>query len=84
MLTETTESLSVSTEVTAIWRNPGQAGGGLTVVAAQLLLPVFVGFDLVHEHRAVFPAMPGQIALPIPVDVEPPHHPRAVYRVLQA
>src|SRR5260370_41605868 len=46
------------------------------VGAAQLLLPVPVGLDLVHEHRPVLPAVAGQIALPIPVDVQPPHQPR--------
>jgi hypothetical protein len=50
------------------------------VVAAQLLLPVPVGLDLVHEHGAVLPAVPGQVALPVAVDVQPPHLPRALDR----
>ena len=50
------------------------------VIAAQLLLPVPVGLDLVHEHGAVLPTVPGQVALPIAVDVQPPHQPRALHR----
>jgi hypothetical protein len=64
----------------------GQAGDGEVlpelpageVVPAQLLLPVPVGVDLVHEHRPVLPAVRGQIALPVAVDVQPPHHLGAV------
>jgi hypothetical protein len=33
------------------------------IVAAQLRLSVPVRLDLVHKHRAVLPAVPGQIAL---------------------
>jgi hypothetical protein len=47
------------------------------VVAAQLLLPVPVRLDLVHEHRPVLPAVPRPIGLPITVDVQPPHQARA-------
>src|SRR5262249_56439819 len=48
------------------------------VSAAGLLLPVPVGLDLIHEHGAVLPAVPGQIALPVAIDVQPPHHSRAL------
>ena len=51
------------------------------VVAAQLLLPVPVRLDLVHEHRTVLAAMPGQIALPVTVDIQPPYLTRAVNRL---
>jgi hypothetical protein len=52
------------------------------IITAQLLLPVPVGLDLVHEHRPVLPAVSGQVTLPVAVDVQPPHHPRASGRLL--
>ena len=52
------------------------------VNTAQLLLPVPVGLDLVHEHGPVLAAVPGQIALPITVEVQPPRHHRAPSRPL--
>ncbi len=33
-------------------------------------------------HRAVLAAMAGEVALPVPVDVEPARHPRSDHRVL--
>ena len=52
------------------------------VVAAKLSLPIAVGIDLIDEDRAMLAAMPLQIALTIPVDVEPPHHSTALHRRL--
>jgi hypothetical protein len=40
-----------------------------------------VGVDLIDEDGAVFTAMPGQVALPVAIDIEPPNHPRALDRV---
>ena len=50
------------------------------VVAAKLSLPIAVRIDLIDEDRAMLAAMPLQIALTIPVDVEPPHHSTALNR----
>jgi hypothetical protein len=52
------------------------------VGAIQLVLPVPVRADLVDEHGPLFAAMPGQVPLPVPIDVEPPHHLRAGHRRL--
>ena len=50
------------------------------VVAAKLSLPIAVRIDLINKDRAMLAAMPLQIALTIPVDVEPPHHSTALHR----
>ena len=50
------------------------------VVAAKLSLPIAVRIDLIDKDRAMLAAMPLQIALTIPVDVEPPHHSTALHR----
>ena len=50
------------------------------VVAAKLSLPVAIGLDLIDEDRAMLAAMAGEIALAIPVEVEPPRHPGALNR----
>jgi len=39
-----------------------------------LVLPVAVGFDLIDEYCAVLAAVPGEIALAVSVDIEPPRH----------
>src|SRR5271166_6458747 len=39
-----------------------------------------VRIDLINKDRAMLAAMPLQIALTIPVDVEPPHHSTALNR----
>jgi hypothetical protein len=52
------------------------------VITAQLLLPVPVRLDLVHEHGAVLAAVPGEVALLITVEVQPPRHHRAPGRPL--
>ena len=40
------------------------------VVSSELAFPVPVRVDLVNEHRALLPAVPGEIALTIALDVE--------------
>jgi hypothetical protein len=68
----------------------GQAGHGeifaertvARVVAAEVLLPVPIGLDLVDQHCALLAAVPVGVALAVAVDVEPPDHRRAVHRVL--
>src|SRR5262249_32903329 len=52
------------------------------VVAAELLLPVPVRCDLVDQHRALLAAVAREIALSVAIDVQPPHHPRALDRLL--
>src|SRR6185436_4917625 len=51
-------------------------------VPAELAFPVVVGVDLVDEHRALFAPMPGQVALSVTVDVEPPCGSGTLDRVL--
>ncbi len=48
------------------------------VVSPEVLLPVPVGVDLVDEHGSLLAAVAVQVALAVPVDVQPPHHPRPV------
>ncbi len=48
------------------------------VVAAEELLPVAVGLDLVDEHRAVDAAVSSEVALAVAVDVQPPNNPPTV------
>jgi hypothetical protein len=50
------------------------------VVAAKLSLPIAVGINLINKYRAVLAAVPLQIALAIPVDVEPQRHSAALDR----
>ena len=52
------------------------------VVPAELLLPVAVGLDLVHEHGTLLAAVAGAVPLPVAVDVEAPHHLPALHRLL--
>ena len=52
------------------------------VVAAELLLPVLVRLNLVHEHRAMLATVAGQVALPVTINVEAPHLLRAANRPL--
>jgi hypothetical protein len=40
------------------------------VVAAELALPVPIRVDLVNEYRALLPAVPGEIALTVALDVK--------------
>ena len=47
------------------------------VVTLQLVLPVTVRLELVHEHGALFAAVPFEIALAVAVDVQAPDRPRA-------
>jgi hypothetical protein len=50
------------------------------IIAAKLSLPISVGLDLINEDRAMLAAMALQIALAVPVDVEPPCHSTALHR----
>src|SRR6516165_3337983 len=52
------------------------------VVAPEFSCPVTVGINLVHQHRALFATVSGEIALPVPVNVESSNHPRPCYRRL--
>src|SRR5579864_6724799 len=45
------------------------------VVSAELTLPVVIGIHLVDEDSPLLPSVPGQISLPVAIDVEPPDHP---------
>ncbi len=36
----------------------------------KLLLPMTIGFDLIHEHGALLASVPGQIALPVAVQIQ--------------
>jgi len=44
------------------------------IVAAQKALPVMVRIHLVDEYGAVLPAVTGEIALRITIDIELAHH----------
>ncbi len=52
------------------------------IIAPEVLLPVPVGIDLVDQHRPLLTAVAVQVALAVPVDIQPPHHPRSCHRVL--
>ena len=53
------------------------------VVPSELALPVAVGLDLVDEDGALLATVPAQVALPVPVYVEPAHAPRTGDGVLE-
>ena len=53
----------------------------LEVVTAEHLRPVTVGVELVDQDGAVLPTVAGEVALAVPLDVEPTHHPRPGHRV---
>ena len=53
------------------------------VVSAELAFPVPIRVDLVNEHRALFPAVPGEIALTITLDVELSHAAWADHGILE-
>src|SRR3954447_874007 len=53
------------------------------VVASELALPVTVGVELVDEHGAHLAAVPGEITLPVALDVEPAHPARTRDRILE-
>ena len=52
------------------------------IVAVQPLLPVAVRFDLIDEDRPLLSSVAAEVALPVALDVQPPHHARPVHRVL--
>ena len=41
---------------------------------AKFALPVAIAIDLVDKDRPMFAAMPDQVALPVPIEIEPPRH----------
>src|SRR6478672_8302662 len=48
----------------------------------QLLLPIAVRFDLVDEDRALLPAVPGQVALTVSVEIQVADLTAAAHRIL--
>src|SRR6476620_9547842 len=52
------------------------------VIAAQVVLPVPIRLDLVHEYRPLLAAVARQVALPVSVDVESSHELWTVHGVL--
>jgi len=52
------------------------------VGSTELVLPITIRFDLIDKDCPVFAAMPRQISLTIPIDIEPPHQPPALNRRL--
>ena len=55
----------------------------LQVVASEELLPVPVGLDLVDEYGALLAAVPGQVTLPVAVDVQAADQARPVTGLFQ-
>src|SRR3954453_3746370 len=53
------------------------------VASAQLAFPVPIGIELVDEDGALLAAVPADIALTIPVDVEPSHTARTGDGILE-
>jgi hypothetical protein len=51
-------------------------------VATELALPMTVGIKLIDADRPVLAAASGKIALPVSIDVEPPHHASSLDRRL--
>ena len=52
------------------------------VGAAEMLLPVPVRRDLVHQHGPLLAAVTLEVSLPVTVDVQPAHHDRPVHGFL--
>ncbi len=40
------------------------------IAPLQLLLPITIRFDLIHEHSSMFAAVPGQIALTVALEIQ--------------
>jgi len=55
---------------------------GAEIVPTEVVPPVVVGIQLVHQQRAMGAAVSGKVALPVTVDVERPHPLRAMNRLL--
>jgi hypothetical protein len=55
---------------------------GVQVVTAQVAAPVPVGLQLVDQHGPLLTAVPGEVALPVAVDVAAVHATPPVDRVL--
>src|SRR5262249_46232675 len=53
------------------------------VVAFKLAFPVPVGVELIDEDGTLLPAVPGEITLPVALDVELGHSASAGHRVLE-
>jgi hypothetical protein len=51
------------------------------ILTAQLTFPVLVGIDLIDQNCSVLAAMPGEIALGVTVDIQPPDQASALNRV---
>src|SRR5271165_5699790 len=54
----------------------------LEVVLLKVILPVAIGVELIHHHRAMLPAMPLQVPLAIPVEIETASHHPTDHRLL--
>src|SRR3954468_10247633 len=52
------------------------------VVSVQLLLPVAVRLELIDEDGALLAPMPGDVALAISVNIEPPHPTASAHGIL--
>src|SRR6185369_1190490 len=52
------------------------------IASAQPLLPIPVGFDLVHKDRPLLASVTSEICLSVALDVEPPDHAPALHRIL--
>jgi hypothetical protein len=50
------------------------------VVSTDLVLPITIRSDLIDKDCPVFAAMPRQVSLAIPIDVEPSCHPSTLNR----
>lgn len=51
------------------------------ILTAQLTFPVPVGIDLIDQNCSVLAAMPGEIALGVTVDIQPPDQASALDRI---
>src|SRR5262250_910747 len=52
------------------------------IASTQPLLPIPVRLDLIDKDRPLLPSVTREIRLSVAVDVEPPHHPPALDRIL--
>jgi hypothetical protein len=57
-------------------------GARCQIIAAEVRPPVVEGLALVDHHGAILAAVTVEIALPVAIDVEPPHHDRTLHRSL--
>jgi hypothetical protein len=52
------------------------------VAPVQLLLPIAIRFDLVDKDGALLTSVPGQVALTVSVQIQPPDPTAAMHRLL--